>query len=268
FAGYEPGSFDFISEGEAEHISGYNTTASLFPTLGVQPLLGRTFTAQEELPGAAKVVVLSYKLWRSRYAEDARVIGKIMRLNEQPYQIVGVMPSGFTFPSAAASPGERPAVWAPLSFTSHQLNDWASSFDTNIIARLKDGVSLAQAQDDVKRVAAQFQKEHSDIYSGNAILAASAEPWSPQFSGHTRVVLPMLGATVGFLLLIACANVANLLLARAGARQREISIRKALGASAGRLTRQVLTETAILTLSGGMAGCVLAYGSLRFVDAA
>ena len=266
-AGYQPGSFDFVSEGEAEHISGYNVTASLFPTLDVQPLLGRTFTVQEELPGAAIVVVLSYKFWRSHYAEDARVIGKIIRLNEQPFQIVGVMPKGFTFPSTAASPGEPPAVWAPLSFTSHQLNDWASSFDTNIIARLKDGVSLTQAQDDVKRVAAQFQKEHPDIYSGNVILAASAEPWSPQFGEHTRVVLPMLGAAVGFLLLIACANVANLLLARAGARQREISIRKALGASAGRLTRQVLTETAILTLSGGIAGCVLAYGLLRSMDA-
>lgn len=267
-AGYQPGSFDFINEGEAEHISGYNTTASLFPALGVQPLLGHTFTAQEEFPGAEKVVVLSYQFWRSHYAEDAHVLGKIIRLNEQPYQIVGVMPKGFTFPSTAASPGEPPALWAPLSFTSHQLNDWASSFDTNIIARLKDGVSLAQTHDDVNRVAAQFQKEHPDIYSGNMILAAVAEPWSPQFGGHTRVVLPMLGAAVGFLLLIACANVANLLLARAGARQREISIRKALGASAGRLTRQVLTETAILTLSGGIAGCALAYGLLRSIDSA
>ena len=266
-AGYQPGSFDFVREGEAEHISGYNTTASLFPTLDVQPLLGRTFTPQEELPGSGKVVVLSYKFWRSHYAEDARVIGKIIRLNEQPYQIVGVMPNGFTFPSTAASPGEPPAVWTPLSFTNRQLNDWASSFDTNIIARLKGGVSLAQAKDDVKRVAAQFQQEHPDVYSGNMILAAAAEPWSPQFGRHTRLVLPMLGAAVGFLLLIACANVANLLLARAGARQREISIRKALGASAGRLTRQVLAETAILTLSGGIAGCALAYGLLRSMDA-
>ena len=267
-AGYQPGSFDFVSEGEAEHIPGYNTTASLFPTLGIEPLLGRTFTEQEELPGAVKVVVLSYKFWRSHYAEDSRVIGKIVRLNEQPYQIVGVMPKGFTFPSTAASPGEPPAVWAPLSFTSHQLNDWASSFDTNIIARLKDRVSLAQAQADVTRVAAQFQQEHPDIYSGNMILAAAADLWSPQFGGHTRLVLPMLSAAVGFLLLIACANIANLLLARAGARQREISIRKALGASGGRLTRQVLTETAILTLSGGIAGCVLACGLLRLMDVA
>lgn len=265
-AGYQPDSFDLTNEGEPEHISGYRATASLFLTLGVQPLIGHTFSVQEELPGAAKVVVLSYQFWRRHYAEDAHVIGKIIRLNEQPYQIVGVMPRGFIFPSTAASPGEPPALWAPLSFTNDQLNDWASSFDTSIIARLKEGVSLAQAQDDVKRVAAQFQQEHPDIYSGNIRLDASAERWSPEFSGHVRIVLPMLGAAVGFLLLIACANVANLLMARAGARQREMSIRKALGASAARVTRQVLTETAILTLAGGAAGCALAYGLLHWMN--
>src|SRR5579883_396344 len=267
-AGYQPDSFDLTSQEEPEHISGYRATASLFPTLGVQPLLGRTFTSKEELSGAAKVVILSYQFWRRRYAEDPHVIGKIIRLNEQSYQILGVMPRGFIFPLTAASPGEPPALWAPLSFTSNQLNDWASSFDTSMIARLRDGISLAQAQDDVKRVAAQFQQEHPNIYSGNVRLDAAAEPWSPDFGPHTRIVLPILGGAVGFLLLIACANVANLLLARAGARQREMSIRKALGASAGRVIRQVLTETAILTLAGGAAGCALAYTLLRLIDTA
>ncbi|HLJ13868.1 MAG TPA: ABC transporter permease [Bryobacteraceae bacterium] len=265
-AGYQPDSFDITNESAAEHISGYATTASLFPTLGVQPLLGRLFTTQEELPGAGRVAVLSYQFWRRRYAQDAHVIGKIIRLNEQPYRIVGVMPRGFIFPSTAASPGEPPAFWVPLSFAGKQLNDWASSFDTSIIARLRDGVSPAQAQDDVKRVAAQFQQEHPDIYSGNIRLDATAELWSPTFDGHVRIVLPMLSAAVGLLLLIASANVANLLMARASTRQREMSIRKALGASAGRITRQVLTETAILTLAGGAAGCALAYGFLRFLQ--
>ncbi len=265
-AGYQPETLDLTNEGEPEHISGYAASSSLFPTLGVQPLLGRTFTRQEEVPGVAKVVVLSYPFWRRHYAEDAHVIGRIIRLNEQPYQIVGVMPRGFIFPSTPASPGEPPAFWVPLSFTSAQLNDWASSFDTSMIGRLKDGVSLAQAQDDVKRVASQFQREHADIYSGNVRLEASAEPWSPQFGAHTRIVLPMVGGAVGLLLLIACANVANLLLARAGTRQREMSIRKALGASASRVMRQVLTETAILTIAGGAAGCALAYGLLHLMN--
>ena len=265
-AGYEPQTLDLTDDGAPEHLSGYAASATLFATLGIQPLLGRTFTTREELPGAAKVVVFNYPFWRRHYAENAHVIGKIIRLNEQPYQIVGVMPRGFIFPSTPASPGEPPAFWVPLSFTSSQLNDWASSFDTSMIARLKDGVSLAQAQDDVKRVAAQFQREHPDIYSGNVRLDASAEQWSPQFGAHTRVVLPMLGGAVGLLLLIACANVANLLLARAGTRQREMSIRRALGASASQVTQQVLTETAILTLTGGAAGCALAYGLLHLMN--
>jgi putative ABC transport system permease protein len=152
-----------------------------------------------------------------------------------------------------------------LSFTSDQLGDWASSFDTAIVARLRDGVSLLQARDDVKRVAAQFQEEHPNIYSGNIRLDATVEHWSPDFGSRIPVVLTMLCGAVGFVLLIACANVANLLLARAGARQREISIRRALGASPARLIRQFLTETAILTIAGAALGCALAFGLLRII---
>ena len=268
-AGYQPQSFDLTREGEGapEHISGYLATASLFPTLGVQPLLGRTFDEEEEHPGAPKSVVLSYQFWRSHYREDKQVIGKTVRLNEQPYRIAGVMPRGFMFPSTAATPGEPPALWAPLSFTSGQLNDWASSFDTSIIARLRGNASVSQGREDVRRVASQFQEEHSNIYSGNVRLEADAELWAPNFGAGTRAELSMLGMAVGFVLLIACANVANLLLARAGTRQREMSIRRALGASAGRITRQVLTEAAMLAIAGGAAGCALAYGLLRATDA-
>jgi putative ABC transport system permease protein len=123
-----------------------------------------------------------------------------------------------------------------------------------------------QARDDVKRVVDQFQQEHPNIYSGNLRLQATAEPWAPDFGARTRMVILMLGGAVGFVLLIACANVANLLLARAGARQREMSIRRALGAGVARLARQVLTETAVLTIGGGVAGCALAYGLLRYLN--
>ena len=264
-AGYQRESFDLTSGAEAEHIPACRATASLFPTLGIRPLAGRTFTAREELSGAPKVVVLSYQYWKRRYAEDRRIIGITIRLNERAYQVVGIMPPGFTFPSTAATPGEPPALWLPLSFTGHQLADWASSFDTNIVARLRDGVSVSQAAGDVKRVAAQFQKEHPSIYSGNIVLDATAEPWSPGFGERVPIVLAMLCGAVGFVLIIACSNVANLLLARAGTRRREISIRRALGASPARLIRQLLTETALLTIAGGVLGCALAYALLRII---
>ncbi len=264
-AGYQPASFDVTNDNAPEHIPACEASASLFATLGIAPLMGRTFTSKEEFFGAAKVVVLSYAYWKRRYAEDPRVLGRVIRLNERPYEIVGVMPKGFTFPSTAATPGAPPDLWTPLSFTNGQLVDWASSFDTSIIARLRDGASLPQAREDVQRVAKQFQREHPDIYSGNVVLDATAERWAPDFGERIPTVLAMLCGAVGFVLLIACANVANLLLARAGERQREISIRRALGASASRLMRQVFLETAILAVVGGAAGCALAYGLIRFI---
>ena len=178
-AGYHPESFDLTNQGAPEHLSGYLASAALFDALRVPPLLGRTFTRQEELPGASKVVVLSYEFWRRHFAEDPRVLGKLLRLNERPYQVIGVMPKSFIFPSTAATPGVPPALWAPLSFTADELEDWASSFDTQIIARLSNGVSLSQAREDVKRVAAEFQKDHPNIYSGNVRLEAAAERGRP-----------------------------------------------------------------------------------------
>jgi putative ABC transport system permease protein len=264
-AGYQRASFDLTSGGGAEHLPGCRATASLFPTLGIRPLAGRTFTAQEELPGAPNVVVLSYTYWKLRYAEDRRIVGTTIRLNERAYQVIGIMPRGFIFPSTAATPGEPPALWTPLSFTNQQLTDWASSFDTGIVARLRAGISVSQAAGDVKRVAAQFQKEHPNVYSGNIVLDATAELWSPDLGERVPIVLAMLCGAVGFVLIIACSNVASLLLARAGARRREMSTRRALGASPMRLIRQVLTETAVLTIAGSILGCLLAYALLRVV---
>lgn len=266
-AGFQRASFDLTTGPEPEHIPACLTSASLFRTLGVAPLLGRTFTASEELTGSAKVAVLSFAYWRQHYAEDPHVLGKIIRLNERSYEIIGVMPKGFIFPSTEATPGEPPELWAPLSFTSQQMSDWASSFDTSVIARLRDDVSLAQARDDVKRVVKDFQREHSDIYSGNMVMDATAERWAPDFRPRVQLVIPMLCGAVGFVLLIACANIANLLLARAGGRQREIAIRRALGAAPWRIIRQILQETAILALAGGIAGCGLAYALLHAASA-
>jgi len=264
-AGFERLSFDLTSGPEPKHIPACQATSSLFETLGVAPLLGRPFAPQDEIIGAAKVAILSYNYWQNQYAEDPHVVGKLIRLNEQNYQIIGVMPRGFTFPSTEATPGEPPDLWTPLSFSARDMADWASSFDTSMIGRLRNGVSIAQANDDVKRVAADFQREHPDIYSGNIRLDATAERWAPDFAPKVRIMFPMLCCAVGFVLLIACANIANLLLARAATRRREISIRLALGAESSRIIRQVLTETAILSLLGGIVGCALAYGLLRLM---
>jgi predicted permease len=262
-AGYKLDGFD-ITDGETpEHLAGCRATSSLFPTLGIRPLAGRTFTAREEMPGAPNVVVLSYPFWKRRYAEDRSILGTTIRLNERGYQVIGIMPPGFIFPSTAATPGEPPALWTPLSFTAHQLADWASSFDTGIVARLRDGVSVSQADGDVKRVEAQFQREHPDIYSGNMMLEATAEAWSPGLNERVPRVLAILCGAVAFVLLIACSNIASLLLARAGARGREMSTRRALGASPLRLIRQVLTETAVLTIAGSVLGCALADALFR-----
>ncbi len=256
-AGYQPASFDITNSDAPEHITAGRATADLFPTLGVRPLIGRTFTAD-----TGRFAVLSYAYWQRHYAADPHVAGTVIRLNEQPYEIIGVMPAWFTFPSTPASPGEPPALWTPLSFSPDELQDWASSFDTAVIARLRDGVSPAQARDDVRRVVNEFQQEHRDIYAGNIVMDASAEPWAPEFGERVPLVLDMLAGAVVFVLLIACANVANLLLARAAMRKREISIRRALGASPMRLMRQVFLETAILAIAGGAAGCAVGYGLL------
>ena len=266
-AGYQWESYDLTGGREPQRIRACKATASLFATLGTQPMIGRTFTAQDEVPGAPKVVVLSHRFWSDHYAKDPSALGSMLRLNEQRYQIAGIMPESFTFPSTDASPGEPPAVWTPLSFTRDQMLDWASSFDTSIVARLRDGVALSLVRDDVRRVSNAFQQEHPDIYSGNVVMDTTVEPWAPDIGQRIPLALSALCGAVGFVLLIACANVANLLLARAGIRQREISIRRALGATSARLMRQMFTETAILTVGGGLLGCALAEGLIHLAQA-
>jgi len=265
-AGYQNISYDVTELGDPEHVPAVSASATLFAVLGVSPLMGRTFTAAEETPGAGRVALLNYAFWQKRFGGDRGVLGRTIRLNEMPYEIVGVMPRGFAFPATDASPGEPPALWTPISFTKDQLQDWASSFDTSIVARLRDEISLAEAAADVARTSLAFQNEHRDIYSGNIILDTVVEPWKGNFGERVPSTLWMLGGAAAFVLLIACANVANLLLARAGTRQREIAIRRALGASPSRLVRQVFAESAVLAIAGGLAGCALAAALIRLVD--
>jgi putative ABC transport system permease protein len=197
----------------------------MFPTLGINPLLGRTFSESEEHLGADNVAVLSYSFWRRRFGADPGTLGRSITLNQKAYTIIGVMPASFQFPIPGTPFTERAELWVPLAFTAHELQARAESMDVMAVARLKDGVTLQQAVDDVKRIATDFQRENPNIYNGKLHLITAVRPLAVDVVGKVRPLLLVLMAAVGFVLLIACANIANLLLARSTARARETAIR-------------------------------------------
>ena len=239
--------------GEPERHTVTFVTADLFPLLEVQPLRGRAFFAEEDQPGQNQVVILSYGLWQRRFAGDERVIGQTVLLDGRNQTVVGVMPESFQFPDAETD------IWKPMAFEADDLSeDSRGSHYLNLIARLKPGVTREQAQADVSLVAAQMQQEHPGSYDDTSGWGASVVSLRDEIVGDTRLILIVLLCTVGFVLLIACANVANLLLARAATRRREIAIRTALGASRWRIVRQLLTESIALSMCGGALGILLA----------
>ena len=264
-AGYEDVAFNLTGGSEPARIEAQRVTHSLFSTLGISPIAGRTFSETEDRPGAANVAVLSYELWQRRFGGNSRTVGAVVRLNEQPYTIIGIMPAGFEFPFTPASIGEPPALWVPMAFTPREIQDRAADFPVRIVARLRQDISLAQAEEDVVRVAAEFQRERADIYSGNLRLQVHLESLGASQADRVRPMFLTLAGAVLFVLLIACANVTNLLLARGAVRQREMAVRTALGASAPRLIALLLTEGLLLTLAGAALGCGLAAGLVRLV---
>lgn len=246
-------------------VTGCLVTGRLFETLGVSPLLGRAITPQDDIPGAPQVIVIGYNLWQRVFAGDRNVIGRTLQVNGRNANIVGVMPPGFSFP-----PGEldAPEVWAALQLGTPDPQRRGSHF-LFVLGRLKSGVSPSQAQQEINRHVlespARIGKNHPFDPKFHPIVTY---PLHGEVVSAVRPALWMLMGAVAFVLLIACVNVANLLLARAEARQREIAIRRALGAGLGQLIRQFMVEGLLLSLGGALAGTALAFAGLRLMVAA
>jgi putative ABC transport system permease protein len=240
--------------GEAQRIFGSCVSASFFPMLGVQPVVGRLWSDEEDQPGKDRVALISYDLWQNQFHGDRNVIGKTIwrMVDRQPTTIIGVLPADFRFAR------ENVSVWAPLG-----LDPSPSSLRGHtlmVFARLKPGVSIAQAQSSMTGIAAQLEHEFPDTNTGWGVAVGPLQRFYSDL-GNTRTALMILLGAVGLLLLIACANIANLMLARATARQTEIAVRVAIGATRARLVRQFLTESCLLGLLGGLAGFFLAWVS-------
>jgi putative ABC transport system permease protein len=252
--------FDVSGTGSPERVMGARASASVFPLLGISPLMGRTYTEEEDQPGRA-VVVMSFGLWQRKYGADPTILGRAIQLNRQPYTVIGVMPKAFEFPLRGESWSNHPAdLWVPMAFTAEERQGWGNMYNHNVVARLKPGVTLAQAQSDASRTIAQvealYPAEMLAFFKGTHVGAA-VTPYSQIVTGDVRLPLLLLLVAVGFVLLIACANVANLLLARSTARQKEIAVRAAMGADRWRLARQMITESTVLGLLSGLAAILL-----------
>ena len=258
---------------ESTRVSAIRFTANVFRVLEVSPPLGRTFTAEEDKAGE-RVCVISYGLWQRWFGADPQVVGQTVDLDRVPYKVIGVMPRGFEFPLRGNpdTPGTTD-VWLPMSLTPKQLADRADNWSYNGVARMKPGVTVEQATADINAIAQCIVTERlpADAAGLGFKFSALALPLAEQVTGRVRpVVLALLGA-VAFVLLIACANVANLLLARGAQREREIAVRVTLGASRFRVVRQLVAETLVLAGLGAFAGTLLAWWTTqtlpRFVPA-
>lgn len=245
-------SANLTGHGFAERLEAYRVTAGFFPLLGVAPQLGRTIGPSDFHPGRQSVVIFSHGFWQRDLGSDPGIVGKTVQLNGTAVTVIGVMPKGFSFPPGAEA-------WSPLDLTGAAAVDRADHY-LRVLGRLKPGVSIAQAQADLNTIAARLGRAYPETNAGHGVSAVSLVQ---QFAGDARPYLIMLMGAAAFVLLLACANVMNLQLARGAGRQKEIAIRLAMGGSRWRITRQLLVETVMLALAGGAAGALLASWGIR-----
>jgi putative ABC transport system permease protein len=246
-------------KGSPERVIGAAVSPSLFSILGVQPRLGRTFLPEEAQPGHEHEAILSYGLWQRAYGGDSGIIGQTIRANDIPVTVVGVMPKGFAYPESAE-------IWTPLAFSPDDLTpNNRGNHSLQVLARIKPGLTLTLVQADMDRVAKTMIEQHGDYPYKKFDFGIIMHPLLEETVGDARGPLWMLMAAVALVLLIACANVASLLLVRASSRQKETAVRMALGAGPGRLARQLLTESVLLSLIGGAAGLLITPSVLRAI---
>jgi putative ABC transport system permease protein len=247
-AAYFTTNVNLVSSGEPERLRAARVSAGMLDLLGVTPAQGRFFLAEEDQPGRDTVAIISHGLWQRQFGATAGLQGQALKLNGIDCAIVGVMPPKFTFPASETD------VWLPMAFDENDRQAFGAHF-ISVVGRLKPDSTVQQSQSEMTAIAEQLAEEHSDVKSGWTVKVV---PLLDYTVGSTKLALLVLLGAVAFVLLIACANVANLMLARAATRQKEIAIRTALGSSRWRIARQLLTESVLLAVAGGGAGLLLA----------